>query len=200
MCQKIRGSSWADRGRHTKDSLRGETQIPGGPAKDEDRSAMIAPRSRTRLAGVILLVILGLVALAGLAARAAQAQSITTTNPMTHLFEITSQVDVQATVAARQAATLGTVAVITSTVQTADIGLRLQALRQGGTGGSPSGLSLNFAGPPDLLGSVASSTGSSAPSTSPSVLPSRLGAFANARGSFGNQDMTSREPGFDFHT
>ena len=161
---------------------------------------MIAPRSRKRLAGVVLLVILGLVALAGLAARAAQAQSIPPTNPMTHLFEITSQVDVQATVAARQAATLGTVAVITSTVQTADIGLRLQALRQGGTGGSPSGLSLNFAGPPDLLGSVASSTGSSAPSTSPSVLPSRFGAFANARGSFGNQDVTSREPGFDFHT
>ena len=39
--------------------------------------------------------------------------------------------------------------------------------------------------------------GASADKTGPL---SRLGVFANGQGSFGDQDATSREPGFDFHT
>jgi len=111
----------------------------------------------------------------------------------------------QAAAAARQAATLGSLAVITSTVQTANIGLRLQALRQGATGASLGGLDLkrlaaNFAGPSESPGAMAESSAPALLGGSPSMLPSRLGVFANVNGSFGNQDVTSREPGFDFHT
>jgi outer membrane autotransporter protein len=106
----------------------------------------------------------------------------------------------QATAAASQAATLGSLAVITSTVQTSNIGLRLQALRQGATGVSLSGLPLKLAGPSDPADGMGSPSALAKPNALASSLPSRLGAFANVQGSFGNQDVTAREPGFDFHT
>ena len=124
----------------------------------------------------------------------------------------------QANAAASQAATLGTVALATTTVQTTNIGLRLNALRGGATGLSTSGLSFNLDGKPVMLAGVTpfnldgkpvmltgvtgplpgnGGNGASADKTGPL---SRLGVFANGQGSFGDQDATSREPGFDFHT
>ena len=104
----------------------------------------------------------------------------------------------QASAAASQAVTLGSLGVLTSTVQTNNIGLRLQALRQGARGASLSGLPLKLAalsesgdaidGPSALAKAVAAG------------LPRQLGVFVNALGSFGNQDATARDPGFDFHT
>jgi outer membrane autotransporter protein len=72
-------------------------------------------------------------------------------------------------------------------------------------GGLSRGLSLaNSDKQGTLLGTISSlgqpleqGGGASADS---STLPSRFGVFANGLGSFGDQDTTPREPGFDFHT
>ena len=106
----------------------------------------------------------------------------------------------QSNAAASQAATLGSLAVITSTVQTTNIGLRLQALRQGATGVALSGLPLKLVASSEPVAGMSSMSALAKQSAVASSLPSRLGAFANVQGSFGNQDVTAREPGFDFHT
>jgi outer membrane lipase/esterase len=106
----------------------------------------------------------------------------------------------QGNAAARQAATLGSLAVITSTVQTTNIGLRLQALRQGATGVTLTGLPLKLVASSEPVAGMSSMSALAKQSAVASSLPSRLGAFANVQGSFGNQDVTAREPGFDFHT
>jgi len=49
------------------------------------------------------------------------------------------------------------------------------------------------------LAGLAGLTGGGASADSSSIL-SRLGTFATGQGSFGNQDATTAEPGFDFHT
>ena len=110
----------------------------------------------------------------------------------------------QATAAVAQAATLGNVAVITTGVQTTNIGLRLAALRKGMMGVSMSGLTVKIDGKPVPLDAVTSlipsperSGGASADRSS---LLSRLGIFATGQGSFGTQDAASSEPGYDFHT
>jgi outer membrane lipase/esterase len=106
----------------------------------------------------------------------------------------------QSNAAARQAATLGSIAVITSTVQTTNIGLRLQALRLGATGVTLSGLPLKLVASSEPVAGMSSLSALAKQSAVASSLPSRLSAFANVQGSFGNQDDTAREPGFDFHT
>ena len=101
------------------------------------------------------------------------------------------------------AASQGTVAVATATVQTTNIGLRLAALRGGATGMSLGNLSLKFGGesvslaPSTALFTALSGGGASADSP---MLPKGLGIFATGQGSFGNQDATSQQLGFDFHT
>lgn len=116
-----------------------------------------------------------------------------------------SQQVAQATAGAQQAATLGTIALATTSVQTTNIGLRLAALRRGGaTGVSMSGLSLSIDGQSlplgALTGMIPSGERGGGASADRSGFLSRLGFFANGQGSFGAQDATSREPGFDFHT
>ena len=111
---------------------------------------------------------------------------------------------VQATAGAKQAAALGTVALTTTSVQTTNIGLRLAALRRGATGVSVSGVSLNIDGQSAPLSAVTSliaslGQGGGASADRASTL-GRLGVFVNGQGSFGGQDPTSREPGFDFYT
>lgn len=108
----------------------------------------------------------------------------------------------QATAGAQQAATLGNVAVLTTSVQNTNVGLRLAALRGGATGVSLSGVALTIDGQPVPLASAAgllASLGGGASADQSRIL-GRLGIFANGQGSFGEQDVTSREPGFDFHT
>ncbi len=100
---------------------------------------------------------------------------------------------------AKLAASLGTVALATASVQTTNIGLRLAALRGGATGMSLSGLSLKLGGESVSLAPSAVFTGGGASADSFSI-PKGLGIFATGQGSFGSQDATSRELGFDFHT
>lgn len=100
---------------------------------------------------------------------------------------------------------LGNLAVTTATVQATNIGLRLAALRRGGTGGvSVSGLSLNVAGQSVPAGAALTSVIPAGPGGGASGDPSKvfggLGIFLNGQGSFGDQDGTTREPGFKFHT
>src|SRR5262249_17851959 len=115
-----------------------------------------------------------------------------------------NQSPTQANAAAAQAATLGNLALITTGVQATNIGIRLAALRQGSTGVSLGGLSLNSDGKSFPVGAVASLARSANrdgdTNAEPSSLLSKLGIFAVGQGSFGNQDATLREPGFDFHT
>ena len=99
---------------------------------------------------------------------------------------------------------LGNLALTTATVQSTNIGLRLAALRGGGTGGvSVSGLSLNVAGQSVPLAAMTSSLASGpggGASADPSKVFGGLGIFLNGQGSFGDQEGTAREPGFKFHT
>jgi outer membrane autotransporter protein len=97
---------------------------------------------------------------------------------------------------------MGNVAVQTTTVQTTNIGLRLASLRSGAKGISLEGLSLGAGEKAFPLGALASVAPVPGGRSSPGRddLLSRLGIFANGQGSFGNQDATTREPGFDFHT
>jgi len=99
---------------------------------------------------------------------------------------------------------LGNLAITTTTVQNTNIGLRLAALRRGTTGVvSVSGLSLNVAGQQMPLGEVTAflSSGSGGGASADGSNPlGGLGIFLNGQGSFGDQDPTSREPGFKFNT
>jgi len=97
---------------------------------------------------------------------------------------------------------LENVALTTATVQVRNIGIRLAALRDGATGVSLSGLSLNVDGQSVSAGAISgllSGFGAGGASADSSPL-GRFGVFANGQGTFGNQTGTSREPGSDFHT
>ena len=114
----------------------------------------------------------------------------------------TSAQCIQATDGAKQAAALGNVALITTSVQTTNIGLRLAALRRGATGVSVSGVSLNMDGqsvPVGALTSAIASLGGGASADRSGPL-GKLGIFINGQGSFGSQDPTVRDTGFDFYT
>jgi outer membrane autotransporter protein len=102
---------------------------------------------------------------------------------------------------ALKASTLGSVVLSTTNVQLTNIGLRLNALRGGASAGN-SALTLDVDGKPlptAAIGGLLSSLGGGASADSSSFL-SRLGVFANGQGSFGNQDATSTQAGFDFNT
>ena len=105
----------------------------------------------------------------------------------------------QLTTGTMLAASQGTVAIATATVQTTNIGLRLAALRGGATGMSLGNLSLKFGGESVSLAPSTALSGGGASADSP-MLPKGLGIFATGQGSFGNQDATSQQLGFDFHT
>ena len=101
-------------------------------------------------------------------------------------------------------AAMAPVAISTATVQTTNIALRLATLRRGAGGVSLSGLTVNIDGQPvplDAISNLVPSLKGGAASADPSPLfGGRLGMFVTGQGSFGNQDPTSREPGFSFHT
>jgi outer membrane autotransporter protein len=108
----------------------------------------------------------------------------------------------QAVGGTQQAVSLGTSTLTTTTFQNTNIGVRLAALRR--TPSLPaekglSGLPSNPGGQTGPLAGLAGLTGGGATADSSSIL-SRLGTFATAQGSFGNQDATTGESGFDFHT
>ncbi len=105
-----------------------------------------------------------------------------------------------------QAAALGSLNLTTSSNHSINASVRshLFDLRAGARGVNLSGLSLDKTAGGAPLGAVTSLAsplewggGASADSSSG---PSKFGIFANGQGSFGDQDATSREPGFDFHT
>lgn len=75
----------------------------------------------------------------------------------------------------------GDLAASTATAQNRNIGIRLGALRSGATGSGGTG-------------------GGASADGSRQVGFGGLGFFLNGLGSFGDQQATSREPGFDFHT
>ena len=110
----------------------------------------------------------------------------------------------QATDAAKQAAALGSVALTTTSVQTTNIGLRLAALRRGARGVNVSGVSFNLDGQPvplDVVASVIAALGQGGGASADRASAfGPLGFFLNGQGSFGNQDLTPRDAGFDFHT
>ena len=107
----------------------------------------------------------------------------------------------QTSSSATQASTLGSVVLSTTNVQLTNLGLRLNALRLGGTAPS-SNVTLDVDGKPlplAAVGGLLSGLGGGASADSTSFL-SRLGVFANGQGAFGNQDATSTQAGFDFNT
>jgi outer membrane lipase/esterase len=94
------------------------------------------------------------------------------------------------------ATALASIALNTAAIQNRNLGLRLASLRGGARGLSVSGLPIDAAVEPGALGSA-----SAMPSALADALTdSRLGLFVNGEGSFGKQDTTGRELGFDFHT
>ena len=96
---------------------------------------------------------------------------------------------------------IGSVAIATATVQSTNIGLRLNALRRGATGMSASGLSFKLDGQSLPLNAAIPSLGEGGGASADSSRQGGgLGLFLNGLGSFGDQRATSREPGFDFHT
>ena len=109
--------------------------------------------------------------------------------------------------AAATFAPLAAVAVNTATLQTKNLGIRLASLRRGAQGASVGGLSLAPVDERAPLPLIASALPSSAlpalfgtAATDAASTPSKLGLFINGQGSFGRQDVTEHEPGFDFHT
>ena len=100
-----------------------------------------------------------------------------------------------------EALTLGDVAVISTSVQNRNIGLRLNSLRGGLGGGiSVSGLSLAIKGDSVPLGSMLTGLLGGGASADPSRAFGKLGLFVNGQGSFGDQGTTLQTPGFDFST
>ena len=99
------------------------------------------------------------------------------------------------------ALTLGSVAVLSTSVQNRNIGLRLNSLRSGlGGGVSVSGLSLAIKGEPVPIPSVLAGMLGGGASADRSTALGRLGIFANGQGSFGDQATTPRAEGYDFYT
>ena len=100
-----------------------------------------------------------------------------------------------------EALTLGDVAILSTSVQNRNIGLRLNSLRSGlGGGVSVSGLALAIKGEGVPLGSVLSGMLGGGASADPSRAFGKLGIFANGQGSFGDQSTTLQTPGYDFYT
>jgi uncharacterized protein with beta-barrel porin domain len=100
-----------------------------------------------------------------------------------------------------EAITLGDIAVISTSVQNRNIGLRLNSLRSGlGGGVSVSGLALAIKGESVPIGSVLSGMLGGGASADPSRPFGKLGIFANGQGSFGDQATTLERPGYDFYT
>jgi len=101
-------------------------------------------------------------------------------------------------------AVMGNLAVTTATVQAKNIGLRLAALRRGSGGGvSVSGLSVNVAGqavPLEAMTAALTSTPGGGASADPGKGLGGLGIFLNGQGTFGDQNGTTLEPGFKFHS
>ena len=99
------------------------------------------------------------------------------------------------------AATLADVAVISTSVQNRNIGLRLNSLRGGlGGGVSVGGLALAIKGESVPIGSVLTGVLGGGASADPSRAFGRLGIFANGLGSFGDQATTLQAAGYDFST
>src|SRR5262245_24227904 len=105
-----------------------------------------------------------------------------------------------------QAAPLGPLGLLTATANSTNtsIGLRLENIRGAAPGVSPRGVSFLDGGKLGTIGTIGSLAqplqqggGASADSSS---LASRFGVFANGLGSFGDQDTTPRQSGFDLHT
>ena len=94
------------------------------------------------------------------------------------------------------ATALTTIALNTATVQTRNIGLRLASLRGGTRGLSVSGLSSDVVAEPRERAPASAMPAALADR----LTGSRLGLFINGEGSFGKQETTEREAGFDFHT
>ena len=93
------------------------------------------------------------------------------------------------------------VAIVTATVQSTNIGLRLGALRRGAAGPSVAGLGIKIDGQPLPVDAAIPSLGDGGGAgADPSRQFGGLGLFVNGLGSFGDQRATSREAGFDFHT
>src|SRR5206468_1059571 len=106
----------------------------------------------------------------------------------------------QAITGTAQAASLGTLAILSTVVQNQNIGTRLGELRRGGTGVSASGLTFAIKGQQVALGSIGSMfDAGGAASADTSGIGSKLGLFVNGRGSFGDQTKSGEEVGFDFH-
>jgi outer membrane autotransporter protein len=95
-------------------------------------------------------------------------------------------------------ATLPSVAVVSATRQTSNIGVRLASLRRGGPqlDVSVSGLFFKDTGEPVSAGLVESLL----PGGVGDGIGKRLGLFLNGQGNFGRQDAVGDEQGFDFHT
>ncbi len=104
--------------------------------------------------------------------------------------------------AAQQVAAMGTAAVEAVLVQAGNLGARLQALRAGSTGFSAEGVNLSGAWgtlPGKLLAGLAQDLRGGGASADEAGF-SRWGAFVSGTLSFGEQDTTNRELGFDFDT
>ena len=93
------------------------------------------------------------------------------------------------------------VALLTTSVQNKNIGLRLSSLRQG-VGGGPSvgGLSVTVMGDSVPIGSVLAGMLGGGASADRAPAFGRLGLFVNGLGSFGDRDTTRDTRGFDFST
>jgi uncharacterized protein YhjY with autotransporter beta-barrel domain len=102
-----------------------------------------------------------------------------------------------------QAKDIADIAVITTSVQNRNIGLRLNSLRSGlGGGVSVSGLALAVQGESAPVGTLLAGmlAGNGGGASDPSKAFGRLGIFVNGQGSFGDRQTTAPAPGFDFFT
>jgi uncharacterized protein YhjY with autotransporter beta-barrel domain len=100
------------------------------------------------------------------------------------------------------AARLVDVAVLTTSVQNRNIGLRLNSLRSGlGGGVSLGGLSLLVNGESvPVAGALAGLLSGGGASADRTMGFGRLGIFVNGQGSFGDRDTTERTQGYNFYT
>lgn len=110
----------------------------------------------------------------------------------------------ETTAGVQQVNTLASVALSTATVQSANVGMRLAALRGGAGAAAGTAVSINVDGQSVPVSAVTSLipslvTGGAASADAGRQLGA-LGFFLNGRGSFGDQSASAREPGFDFHT
>lgn len=117
---------------------------------------------------------------------------LSTTDQVTALQQITPD----------QLAAQGSTAVETSTTQLTNIKMRLMALRQGATGLSMNGFSMDIKGNGIPMGALlAAMQNKGGGGAGGDILGNgRLGVFVNGRINFGSLDTTSRQTGFDFNT